>query len=182
WHETSHCEANSLPLSKSMCVPVWPPLSCPGDSSGPASDSEHPGLGQPGSGRARGSAVLPERWEEEHGATGNTLKSTFDVMMGGRNFTPGDVLQVDGPRSLSCSKIFFIECLPWDGARAQSAKVKSFIRVVKIFPTFKASRYLFTHDFTGPLVSKNKKTKHSSSPIEVYLNQQDTSVSVFSHV
>ncbi|XP_029931671.1 protein mono-ADP-ribosyltransferase PARP14-like [Myripristis murdjan] len=53
---------------------------------------------------------------------GNTLKSTFDVMMGGRNFTPGDVLQVDGPRSLSCSKIFFIECLPWDGARAQSAK------------------------------------------------------------
>ncbi|XP_029931581.1 uncharacterized protein LOC115376229 [Myripristis murdjan] len=56
---------------------------------------------------------------------GNTLKSTFDVMMGGRNFTPGDVLQVDGPRSLSCSKIFFVECLPWDGSRAQSAKTLS---------------------------------------------------------
>ncbi|XP_028997166.1 protein mono-ADP-ribosyltransferase PARP14-like isoform X2 [Betta splendens] len=36
---------------------------------------------------------------------------------------PGDVMQVDAPPSLGCSKIFFIECLPWDGVRGQSVQV-----------------------------------------------------------
>ncbi|KAM7366391.1 hypothetical protein PAMP_015834 [Pampus punctatissimus] len=53
---------------------------------------------------------------------GNTIKSEFDLMAANCTLRPGDVLQVDGPPSLDCSKIFFIECLPWDGVRGQSVQ------------------------------------------------------------
>ncbi|KAE8279190.1 Poly [ADP-ribose] polymerase 14 [Larimichthys crocea] len=33
--------------------------------------------------------------------------------------------QVDAPSSLGCSKLFFIECLPWDGVRGQSVQALS---------------------------------------------------------
>ncbi|XP_071774139.2 protein mono-ADP-ribosyltransferase PARP14-like isoform X1 [Centroberyx gerrardi] len=56
---------------------------------------------------------------------GNTMKTNFDLMARGRNFAPGEVLQVDGSPSLGCSKIFFIECLPWDGVRGESVKALS---------------------------------------------------------
>lgn len=35
----------------------------------------------------------------------------------------GGVLEVVAPPSLGCSKLFFIECLPWDGVRGQSVQV-----------------------------------------------------------
>ncbi|CAK6978811.1 protein mono-ADP-ribosyltransferase PARP14-like [Scomber scombrus] len=53
---------------------------------------------------------------------GNTIKSKFELVAANCTLRPGDVLQVDGPPSLSCSKIFFIECLPWDGVRGQSVQ------------------------------------------------------------
>lgn len=55
---------------------------------------------------------------------GNTIKSKFDSAAANCTLRPGDVLQVDGPPSLGCSKIFFIECLPWDGVSGQSVQVK----------------------------------------------------------
>ena len=55
---------------------------------------------------------------------GNAIKSKFDLAAANRTFAPGDVLQVDAPPSLGCSKLFFIECLPWDGVRGQSVQVK----------------------------------------------------------
>ena len=55
---------------------------------------------------------------------GNTIKSKFESVAANCTLRPGDVLQVDGPPSLGCSKIFFIECLPWDGVRGQSVQVK----------------------------------------------------------
>ncbi|KAI4808483.1 hypothetical protein KUCAC02_000540 [Chaenocephalus aceratus] len=54
---------------------------------------------------------------------GNAIKSKFDSVAAIIcNVAPGDVLQVDAPQSLGCSKLFFIECLPWDGVRGQSVK------------------------------------------------------------
>ncbi|XP_029943872.1 protein mono-ADP-ribosyltransferase PARP14-like [Salarias fasciatus] len=53
---------------------------------------------------------------------GNALKSKFNSVALNCNLAPGDVLQVDGPPSLGCSKIFFIECLPWDGVRGTSVQ------------------------------------------------------------
>lgn len=55
---------------------------------------------------------------------GNAIKSKFDFMAANCTLVPGDVLQVDAPPSLGCSKLFFIECLPWDGVRGQSVQVK----------------------------------------------------------
>lgn len=55
---------------------------------------------------------------------GNALQSKFDAMAAGCTLAPGDVLQVDAPPSLGCSKLFFIECLPWDGIRGQSVQVR----------------------------------------------------------
>lgn len=55
---------------------------------------------------------------------GDVIKTNFDLMAAKCTLTPGDVLQVDGPPSLGCSKLFFIECLPWDGIRGQSVQVK----------------------------------------------------------
>lgn len=55
---------------------------------------------------------------------GNAIKSKFDLMAANRTLAPGDVLQVDAPPSLGCSKLFFIECLPWDGVRGQSVQVR----------------------------------------------------------
>uniref|UniRef100_A0AAQ6A958 Poly [ADP-ribose] polymerase n=1 Tax=Amphiprion ocellaris TaxID=80972 RepID=A0AAQ6A958_AMPOC len=51
---------------------------------------------------------------------GSTLKAKFDSAAANCAVAPGDVLQVDGPPSLGCSKIFFAECLPWDGVRGTS--------------------------------------------------------------
>ncbi|XP_041840896.1 protein mono-ADP-ribosyltransferase PARP14-like [Melanotaenia boesemani] len=56
---------------------------------------------------------------------GNTLKSKFDLVVANCTLAPGGVLQVDGPPSLGCSKIFFIECLPWDGVRGNSVQALS---------------------------------------------------------
>lgn len=55
---------------------------------------------------------------------GNNLKFMFDTMAARFTLVPGGVLQVDAPPSLSCSKLFFIECLPWDGVRGQSVQVR----------------------------------------------------------
>lgn len=55
---------------------------------------------------------------------GNNLKFMFDVMAARFTHNPGDILQVDAPPSLCCSKLFFIECLPWDGVRGQSVQVR----------------------------------------------------------
>lgn len=57
---------------------------------------------------------------------GDAFKSKFDSMAATCTLAPGDVLQVDAPSSLGCSKLFFIECLPWDGVRGQSVQVKHF--------------------------------------------------------
>ncbi|KAI3375719.1 hypothetical protein L3Q82_004023 [Scortum barcoo] len=51
------------------------------------------------------------------GKAGNATKSMFAA---NSSLVPGDVLQVDAPPSLGCSKLFFIECLPWDGVRGWS--------------------------------------------------------------
>ncbi|XP_030609406.1 protein mono-ADP-ribosyltransferase PARP14-like [Archocentrus centrarchus] len=53
---------------------------------------------------------------------GYTLKSKFDSVIANCALTPGDVQLVDAPPSLGCSKISFIECLPWDGVRGQSVQ------------------------------------------------------------
>ncbi|XP_047453540.1 protein mono-ADP-ribosyltransferase PARP14-like [Mugil cephalus] len=53
---------------------------------------------------------------------GNAVKSRFDSVVANHTLAPGDVMQVDAPPSLGCTKIFFIECLPWDGLRGNSAQ------------------------------------------------------------
>lgn len=56
---------------------------------------------------------------------GSTLTAKFESVAAKSVLVPGDVLQVDGPPSLGCSKVFFIECLPWDTVRGKSVQVKS---------------------------------------------------------
>ncbi|XP_028997192.1 uncharacterized protein LOC114849673 isoform X2 [Betta splendens] len=51
---------------------------------------------------------------------GDMIKFDFILAAAYHTLQPGDVMQVDAPPSLGCSKIFFIECLPWDGVRGQS--------------------------------------------------------------
>ncbi|XP_026018057.1 poly [ADP-ribose] polymerase 14-like [Astatotilapia calliptera] len=53
---------------------------------------------------------------------GNVLKLKFDSVLASCALAPGDVQLVDAPPSLGCSKIFFIECLPWDGVRGKSVQ------------------------------------------------------------
>lgn len=53
---------------------------------------------------------------------GNAIKFNFDKMTANCTLAPGDVLQIDAPPSLCCSKLFFIECLAWDGVRGQSVQ------------------------------------------------------------
>ncbi|XP_047433891.1 protein mono-ADP-ribosyltransferase PARP14-like [Mugil cephalus] len=53
---------------------------------------------------------------------GNAMRSNFNLMAAKCTPAAGDVLQVDAPTSLSCSKVFFIECLPWDGIRGLSVQ------------------------------------------------------------
>ncbi|XP_026018064.1 poly [ADP-ribose] polymerase 14-like isoform X3 [Astatotilapia calliptera] len=53
---------------------------------------------------------------------GNILKLKFDSVLASCALAPGDVQLVDAPPSLGCSRIFFIECLPWDGVRGQSVQ------------------------------------------------------------
>ncbi|KAM4612294.1 uncharacterized protein ACJ7VT_012847 [Polymixia lowei] len=52
---------------------------------------------------------------------GATFKTNFDFLAGLHTLFPGDVLQVFWPLSL-VSLIFFIECVPWDGAGGRSVK------------------------------------------------------------
>lgn len=54
---------------------------------------------------------------------GRTMTANFNLLAGRRNLSAGEVLQVDGTQSLIASKVFFIECLLWDGARGESLKV-----------------------------------------------------------
>ncbi|KAK9524874.1 hypothetical protein VZT92_017238 [Zoarces viviparus] len=56
---------------------------------------------------------------------GNAFKSKFDSMAANGILVPGDVLQVGAPPSLGCTKLFFVECLPWDGVRGRSVQVLS---------------------------------------------------------
>ncbi|KAM6894235.1 protein mono-ADP-ribosyltransferase PARP14 [Lycodopsis pacificus] len=56
---------------------------------------------------------------------GNAIKSKFDSMAANGTLVPGDVLQVGAPPSLGCTKLFFVECLPWDGVRGRSVQVLS---------------------------------------------------------
>ncbi|XP_039900940.1 protein mono-ADP-ribosyltransferase PARP14-like isoform X2 [Simochromis diagramma] len=53
---------------------------------------------------------------------GNILKLKFDSVLASCALAPGDVQLVHAPPSLGCSKIFFIECLPWDGVRGKSVQ------------------------------------------------------------
>lgn len=55
---------------------------------------------------------------------GNAISSMFYLKTANRTFAPGDVLQVDAPPSLGCSKLFFIECSPWDGVSGWSVQVQ----------------------------------------------------------
>ncbi|XP_040929894.1 protein mono-ADP-ribosyltransferase PARP14-like isoform X2 [Betta splendens] len=50
----------------------------------------------------------------------NKFRTKFFLAATKCTLQPGDVMQVDAPPSLGCSKILFIECLPWDGVRGQS--------------------------------------------------------------
>ncbi|XP_076829248.1 uncharacterized protein LOC143475314 isoform X2 [Brachyhypopomus gauderio] len=52
---------------------------------------------------------------------GQQLKSSFDAARGKCKITPGDVVQLDGA-PLGCRKVFFIECVPWNGAGNTSDK------------------------------------------------------------
>ncbi|XP_055358534.1 protein mono-ADP-ribosyltransferase PARP15-like [Betta splendens] len=53
---------------------------------------------------------------------GQIMERNFNSMAEKANFSPGDVMQVNAPSSVGCSKIFFIECLPWDGVMCRSMK------------------------------------------------------------
>ncbi|XP_024118278.2 uncharacterized protein LOC112139679 [Oryzias melastigma] len=53
---------------------------------------------------------------------GSILQSQFNATAANHVLHPGEVLQVPGPPSLRCSKIFFIECSPWDGVGGQSVQ------------------------------------------------------------
>ncbi|XP_039462646.1 uncharacterized protein LOC120436202 [Oreochromis aureus] len=46
---------------------------------------------------------------------GNPLQKVFDLIARRWTLSAGNVMVVDAPPALSCSKIFFIECLQWDG-------------------------------------------------------------------
>ncbi|GAA6215978.1 uncharacterized protein LOC108903094 [Lates japonicus] len=51
---------------------------------------------------------------------GSAMEKNFDQMAKKWSLSSDYVMQVDAPPSLGCSKIFFIECLPWDGVRGKS--------------------------------------------------------------
>ncbi|XP_047458528.1 uncharacterized protein LOC125018563 [Mugil cephalus] len=51
---------------------------------------------------------------------GSAMQINFDLVSGKTSTNAGNVIEVDAPPSLGCSKIFFIECLPWDGVGGQS--------------------------------------------------------------
>ncbi|KAK2862995.1 hypothetical protein Q5P01_002528 [Channa striata] len=53
---------------------------------------------------------------------GSTIRRNFALMAATCTLAPGDILQLDGSPSLGCSKIYFIECLPWDGVKGQSVQ------------------------------------------------------------
>ncbi|XP_034412586.1 protein mono-ADP-ribosyltransferase PARP14-like [Cyclopterus lumpus] len=57
--------------------------------------------------------------------TGNAIQANFDSVAANGTVVPGDVLQVAAPPSLGCSKLFFIECSPWDGVGGSSVQVLS---------------------------------------------------------
>ncbi|KAK7909910.1 hypothetical protein WMY93_014594 [Mugilogobius chulae] len=55
---------------------------------------------------------------------GLSMKIKFSSAMK-KSLAPGGVLEVIAPPSVGCSKLFFIECLPWDGLGGQSMKALS---------------------------------------------------------
>lgn len=55
---------------------------------------------------------------------GNQLQKVFHLIARKWTLSAGNVMVVDAPPALSCSKIFFIECLPWDGVDGLSMQVK----------------------------------------------------------
>lgn len=56
---------------------------------------------------------------------GSGILIDFALMTTTRTFSAGDVLQIGAPRALGCSKLFFIQCLPWDGVRGESVQVSA---------------------------------------------------------
>ncbi|XP_041840898.1 uncharacterized protein LOC121639623 isoform X2 [Melanotaenia boesemani] len=53
---------------------------------------------------------------------GSAMQSNFDLVAGTWTCSAGNVMIVDAPPCLGCSKIFFIECLPWDGVSGHSVQ------------------------------------------------------------
>ncbi|XP_072232558.1 uncharacterized protein [Leuresthes tenuis] len=53
---------------------------------------------------------------------GPEMQKNFELMAKKGSFSAGSVMIVDAPSSLGCSKIFFIECLPWDGVTGLSVQ------------------------------------------------------------
>ncbi|KAM4537581.1 uncharacterized protein PAE49_021870 [Odontesthes bonariensis] len=53
---------------------------------------------------------------------GPEMQKNFELMAKKAASSPGSVMVVDAPSSLGCSKIFFIECRPWDGVRGRSVQ------------------------------------------------------------
>ncbi|KAM8882173.1 protein mono-ADP-ribosyltransferase PARP14-like isoform 2-T2 [Synchiropus picturatus] len=53
---------------------------------------------------------------------GQMIKSKFDLTAAGCGSAAGSVMQINAPALLRCSKIFFIECVRWDGASGHSVK------------------------------------------------------------
>ncbi|KAG7241534.1 hypothetical protein INR49_025439, partial [Caranx melampygus] len=56
---------------------------------------------------------------------GSRIMIDFTLMTAKHTFKAGDVLQIDASQSLGCSKLFFIECLPWDEIRGESVQALS---------------------------------------------------------
>ncbi|KAM9717516.1 uncharacterized protein ACNS7B_021169 [Menidia menidia] len=56
---------------------------------------------------------------------GAALRFKFAAAAAERPVAPGDVLQLDGPPTLGCSRILLIECSPWDGVRGGSLRALS---------------------------------------------------------
>ncbi|KAL2079249.1 hypothetical protein ACEWY4_024993 [Coilia grayii] len=60
-------------------------------------------------------------------AGGQSFKHAFSQALRLHNAVhPGDILQVEGGAALRCQKVFFLECLPWDGSLGNSEKALRF--------------------------------------------------------
>lgn len=52
-----------------------------------------------------------------------SLNFLFDKTALRFTFNPGDILQIDAPAFLNCTKLFFVKCVPWDGVGGQGVQV-----------------------------------------------------------